>query len=112
MSNKVRGAVIRGGRLHVPLKESVLERFPETVRRLGNCLELSDEERATLKGIEDRCQRELERMKQRDAEVRAQVKLLDQDYERQSRERIENTHRKSKFTDYTPRAPGSAFKPK
>lgn len=82
------------------------------MRRLENYLELSDEERATLKAIEDRCLRELDLMKHRVIEVRAQVKLLDQDYERERSERIEKAHRKSKFTGYTPRAPGSAFKPK
>ena len=51
-------------------------------------------------------------MKLTDIELRARVKLWDENYKRKRAEKIELAHRKSGFTDWTPRAPGSAFKPK
>jgi len=95
-----------------PSKNAVLTQFPETARRLGAYLDLSDAERAALKLIEDRCRRELEKMKQADLQIRERVKLWDACYARKCTERIELAHKKSGFTDWMPRAPGSAFKPK
>lgn len=95
-----------------PSKNVMLTQFSDTARRLATCLDLSDAERVALKIIEERCRRELEKLKRADEQIRERVKLLDEHYARKRTERIEFAHRKSGFTNWTPRAPGSAFKPK
>lgn len=110
--SKAGGRTIGRVRPLTPSKTAVLTQFPETVRRLEKCLDLLDDERAALKVIEERCRRELEKMKEADAQNRERVKLWDASYARKREEQIELAHRKSGFTGWTPRAPGSAFKPK
>ena len=95
-----------------PSKNTMLTQFSDTARRLATCLDLSDAERVALKIIEERCRRELEKLKRADEQIRERVKLWDEHYARKRTERIELAHRKSGFTNWTPRAPGSTFKPK
>ena len=114
MANKSKAGGRITGRVRplTPSKTVVLTQFSDTARRLSDCLDLSNDERALLKAIEAKCQRELDRMKLTDIELRARVKLWDENYKRKRAEKIELAHRKSGFTDWTRRAPGSAFKPK
>lgn len=76
-------------------KTTLLTQFPETARRLSNNLDLSHDERVLLKAIDEaKCQRELERMKFTDTELRERVKLWDENYKRKRAEKIELAHRK------------------
>ncbi|NMG16748.1 hypothetical protein [Aromatoleum bremense] len=93
-------------------KRAFLDSFPDVVRALKRYVSLDEAQAEVLISIERAAAAEAEKMKADDKRVAAAAAAWEVRYRLGKAEHLADVHRKTRFTDWTPRAPGSAFKPK
>lgn len=93
-------------------KRTFLEDFPRVVEALRRYVPLAAEEKHSLALIEDAVRQELVRARAEDKAIAGEAKVWAHKYMREKERQVAVTHRKSGFTGWIAKTPGSAFKPK